>query len=137
MINEHDALIDNLIIKPDELKTKQILLNFLSNSVKFTKFRYIKLKSEILENNKIRISVEDTGVGIKDENKKYLFQNRVKLNISKNYNHEGSGLGLSISKSIADKLNIKIDFSSIYGKGSIFSIILDYEKEIISNNNSN
>ena len=134
LINEHNPLIDNLVIKTDEFRLKQILLNFLSNSVKFTKFGFIKLKTEILENNQIKISVEDTGLGIKDENKNYLFHDKIRLNTSKNYNYEGSGLGLSISKSIADKLDIVIDFSSIYGKGSVFYVILNYEGEKKINN---
>jgi len=119
-----DEEIHNYKIILDEFRIKQILLNFLSNSVKFTKSGYILIKSYLIENNsKIKISIIDTGVGIKEEDIKYLFTDKFMCESTKFLNTAGSGLGLSISKSIADKLGLKIEVNSDYGKGSEFSLI--------------
>ena len=136
LYNEFNPLINSLLIKSDEFRIKQIHLNFLSNSVKFTKSGYIKIKSEILNDTEIIISVEDTGIGIKEKEKKFIFQDSIVLDTSKNYNTEGSRFGLSISKCLTTKLNHRIEFQSEYGKGSKFSIILKYEKESDNYNNS-
>jgi len=116
-----DEGIDNVKITSNENKLKQILLNFISNSVKFTKKGFIKLIVQydfIL--NKIKIIVKDSGIGIKDEEKSLIFNENIQLNTEDNYNIKGSGLGLSISKAIADSLGHEIGFSSTFQKGSEF-----------------
>ncbi len=142
IIIEYDPIINNndYIIYSDPFRLKQILLNFISNSVKFTKTGYIKLKVEIkieeksindkyienskINNNKLKISVIDTGLGLKEEEIKNIF-NTEKDFYKKDYNKEGSGLGLSICKNIADILNHEIEVSSVFRYGSEFYIILD------------
>lgn len=104
--------IDNLYIYTDEIRLKQILLNFLSNSVKFTHQGSITLKSKICERNEqmVKVTVEDTGVGIKKEDKKKLFKQFSKL--TNENNDFVTGLGLNISKCVADLMNIKIKVKS-------------------------
>lgn len=116
----------------DEIRQKQILLNIISNSVKFTKHGKIKLKLILIqETNELQIIVSDTGIGIKDEDKEKLFKDFVMLDSGSYQNPQGSGLGLSICKSLAYKLNIKLDFKSEYGKGSKFYIYIPIEIENI------
>lgn len=124
--------LDNLIVETDEIRLKQVLLNFISNAVKFTKKGKISLKTKIIfEENKIpflKVSVKDTGIGIKERDMKGLLLEDYKI-IENNLHNKinnciGSGLGLSISKILCEKMNIKLNYKSIYMKGSSFSIFL-------------
>ena len=130
---EIDDNIDHLKIISDENRLKQILLNLISNSVKFTQTGFIKLKAKyITEKNTIEISVKDTGIGIKEDDNHLIFQENIELNIEQNYNVKGSGLGLSIVKSLANSLAYKISFDSEHKKGSKFRLEL-YSNEITKN----
>ena len=123
---EIDDAIDNLIIISDENRLKQILLNFVSNAYKFTKSGSIVIRAKYSEQlNNVKISVEDTGFGIKDKDIPLIFKEHTQLNLEKEYTSNGSGLGLSIANSLATALNHKIGFESKYGKGSKFYIILE------------
>ena len=122
---QYDERINDINIYSDENKLKQILLNLISNSVKFTTCGYIKIKSVIDHlSNSIVISVEDTGLGIKEEDFHLIFKENIQLNVEKDYNNKGSGLGLAISKHLANSLNHKIKFESKYGKGTIFYLTI-------------
>ena len=116
---------DNIKVKSDEFRLKKILLNFISNSVKFTKNGFIKIQT-ILSENTIKLSIEDKGVGMLQEDITKLFNDNMMFRTSEKYNQEGSGLGLSICKTIASKLNHKIEVKSQYGEGSLFSILIEY-----------
>ncbi len=125
-----DKELENMILFTDENRIKQILLNFISNAFKFTHEGYIKLKAKFIEESKqVEISVKDTGIGIKDEDHDLIFKENVELNVDGEYNHQGSGLGLSIVKNMADYLNLKIGFKSTYGKGSKFYLIINCNTE--------
>jgi len=118
-----DEEIDNLIISSDEIKLKQILLNLISNSVKFTLSGYIKLNAYIDKISKsLIVSVEETGIGIKEEDYHLIFKENIQLNLDKDYNSKGSGLGLAISKQIAVSLNYQMDFDTNIGKGTKFNL---------------
>lgn len=122
--------IENISVRSDDMRIKQIILNFISNAVKFTKSGSITLKAKIKKTKKnIKVSIIDTGIGIREEDKIKIFQDSVEKNSSKN-NRLGSGLGLAISKLISEKLNLRIKFNSVYGEGSNFSISIPYEKII-------
>ena len=125
VIYHYDERIDELTIYSDEVRLKQILLNFISNAVKFTKSGFIKISAELNEpKTKLKIDVIDSGVGIRNEDQIKLF-NEFSMIENKNINNNlGTGLGLSITKNLAETLNIQIKFSSFYGKGSTFSILI-------------
>jgi len=128
-----DEKINDMYIYTDEIRMKQILLSFISNSVKFTKFGFISIDCFILEKtDRIQISINDSGQGIKEEQKKLIFAesnifnfessgslNDDNLNMLTKYNFE-NGSGLCISKSLAEKLDCNIGFHSELGKGSSF-----------------
>lgn len=122
--------LENILIESDEIRIKQILLNFISNAVKFTKTGSIILKTKIIEdqyNSQLKISVKDTGIGIKNEDRKNLLEeyNMIENNETNKINNcLGSGLGLSICKLLSEKMNVKLNFKSVYTKGSSFYIIL-------------
>lgn len=117
--------IKNIILRIDEIRLKQIILNIISNAVKFTKCGTIKVKFKIEDNfQNIRITISDTGIGIKESDKEKLFNDFVMLRDGKSLNSQGSGLGLSICKSLAKKMDIKLNFESKYGKGTKFFIYI-------------
>ena len=118
---EIDENVNKMMIFTDENRLKQILLNLISNAFKFTSSGFIKIKATyLLAKHSIEITVEDTGLGIKNEDHHLIFHDNVQLNIDKEYNFKGSGLGLSIAKTIADSLDHEIGFSSNLGVGSKF-----------------
>lgn len=104
------------IIVADKLKIRQILNNFLSNSIKYTNKGYIKLNIESIAINKIKFTVEDSGIGINLKNQKEIFKPFTQFT----KNSIGTGLGLSICKKLVDVMKGEIGFSSELNKGSVF-----------------
>jgi len=125
----YDNKIEEFLAESDENRLKQIMLNFISNAVKFTWEGSIKLRCKLKNFGDkffIKISVKDTGIGIKDEDKNKLFKDfgLIKIEGKTINNNFGSGLGLSICKSLSEKLDFKLEFKSEYLKGSKFSILI-------------
>ena len=127
-----DEEIDTLKIITDENRLKQILLNLISNSVKFTQSGLIQLKVEFSENNRLQIIVKDTGIGIKEEDKHLIFQDNVQLNVDQKYNVRGSGLGLSICKILANSLGYELGFKSNFKQGSQFYLEIKVKRNFTS-----
>jgi signal transduction histidine kinase len=125
-IKDFKTSMSHLVIHTDPLRLKQILLNLVSNAVKFTKSGFIKLtaKMNVDENynKELIISVEDSGLGIREEDMDKLFKDYKMLDRQNNINSMGSGLGLSISNQLANLLGYKISVVSTYTLGSIFSL---------------
>jgi PAS domain S-box-containing protein len=108
----------------DRTKLKQILLNLLSNAVKFTSEGSVKLMGERINESSIRITVEDTGIGIKEEDLEKIFEDFRQVDQSPTREYGGTGLGLSITRKLIALLNGTIEVESMYGGGSRFSIDL-------------
>jgi len=111
----------------DDLKIKQIILNLLTNAVKYTHKGSVTLdvgysKSENDNEIMLDISVSDTGIGIKEEEMPSLFENFSRFDISANRNIEGTGLGLAITYNLVRIMGGEIAAESEYGKGSVFKI---------------
>ncbi len=117
----------------DEVRIKQILINLLGNSVKFTKTGYVGLSVREISRNgdisSLMIKVTDTGIGIKREDISKLFINFQQVDTKKNREIEGTGLGLSITKNLVDLMNGTITVDSEYGKGSVFTVVLQQKIE--------
>ena len=116
------------VLYGDATRVKQVILNLLTNSVKYTKEGYVEFKvSSVRKDDVLRliISVEDSGIGIKQENIDKLFSKFERFDLQENITIEGTGLGLAITKKLIDLMNGKIVVQSVYGKGSRFTIALD------------
>jgi len=132
--------INFIYISTDDVKFKQILLNLISNSVKFTNSGLIEIEAKYEENelnlNKnVEIIIKDTGVGINTNYQDKLFQDYENINIytfKKFHDKFGTGLGLSISKKFADQLGIDLIYDSNYNEGTRFIIRIPFEKYQIS-----
>ena len=118
---------NSLLYKNDFIRIKQVFSNLISNAIKFTDSGYIEYGYNI-KNDKIQFFVQDTGIGIRKEDKKMLFQRFSR--VDKRYTHEtrGTGLGLVICKNIVEIMGGEIEFDSIYKKGSNFYFTLPYNK---------
>jgi signal transduction histidine kinase/CheY-like chemotaxis protein len=125
-IKDFKSGISHLVIHTDPLRLKQILLNLVSNAVKFTKSGFIRLSARIHVdenyNKELIISVEDSGNGIKEEDLDKLFKDFQMFDRKINTNAMGSGLGLSISNQLANLMGYKISVVSKYTAGSTFSL---------------
>jgi signal transduction histidine kinase/CheY-like chemotaxis protein len=116
----------------DEARVRQILYNLLSNAVKFTNKGMIELKisvgaiTEEKADLPIVITVTDTGIGIREEDMGSLFMSFVRLDMVTNKSIEGSGLGLSITRSLCQAMSGSVTASSEYGKGSVFTAVVPH-----------
>jgi signal transduction histidine kinase/DNA-binding response OmpR family regulator len=112
----------------DELRVKQILNNLLSNAFKYTSEGKVILQvhwtslSPENERAMLEFRIQDTGQGIKREDMPKLFSQFHQLNAKANRNIEGTGLGLTITKNLAEMMGGSIEVESEYGKGSVFTI---------------
>lgn len=126
---------DNIpaVLYGDSVRIKQIAVNLLTNSVKYTQTGYLKLTigCDILnaEKCKITISVEDSGIGIKKEDLDKLFSKYERFDSEKNINIEGTGLGLALTKTLVELMNGTINVESNYGEGSKFTV--SFEQKIV------
>ena len=131
----------------DEIRVKQILTNILSNAAKYTERGSVSLEVSFKwlteETISLGFRIQDTGVGIKEEELPALFDEFKRLDISKNRNVEGTGLGLNIVKQLVNLMQGEISVESEYGKGSTFyvwipqkvvdkRILGDYEQAVYS-----
>lgn len=112
----------------DEIRIKQILINLLTNAVKYTHSGAITLAMKSVtqygETNKcmLMIKVRDTGIGIKIEDRNKIFENFERADEEKNKTTEGVGLGLSITKQLIELMGGIMTVESEYGKGSEFTV---------------
>ena len=111
-------------IKGDAYRLRQILTNLVSNAIKFTDQGsvqiYIDVKTNAEGKLKIQFSIMDTGVGIPEDQRGKLFQPFSQMDDSTTRKHGGTGLGLTISKSLCEKMGGEIWVESLLGKGSTF-----------------
>ena len=122
-----DGNIPNSLIG-DEVRLRQILLNLLTNAVKYSEKGHIGLTITVDKREAgqvwLRITVVDTGKGIKPEDQAKLFGEFVKVDVKKNQGIEGTGLGLAITKRLCVAMGGDISMESEYGKGSVFTAVI-------------
>lgn len=107
----------------DVLHTKQVILNLISNAVKYTEEGRVTLEINA-SGDQIIFSVKDTGIGIRKEDMDTLFDMFTRVDMKRHRNIEGSGLGLTIAKELCEQMGGQIYAESIYGKGSRFTVCL-------------
>lgn len=119
----------------DDIRIRQILVNLLNNAVKYTEKGGVTLRisGETGEESVVlQFVVEDTGIGIKEEDIEKLFQEFERIEEARNRNVEGTGLGMSIAIQLMDLMGSKLQVESVYGKGTKFSFklvqkVVDFE----------
>jgi PAS domain S-box-containing protein len=118
--------LQDIKIYADQIKLIQILSNLLSNALKFTRKGSIEIGYTI-EGNNVLFSVKDTGIGISKEGLAHLFERFYQVNTKSAYNTEGSGLGLSLCKSLVELMKGRIWVDSEQGVGACFSFVIPFE----------
>lgn len=112
----------------DEIRFKQIVFNLVGNAIKFTHKGYVRINLLFKPTNELkgqlRVDVIDTGIGIPSDQHELIFDAFRQQSSQSNRLYAGAGLGLSISKRLAEKMNGRIELSSEPGKGSEFSLII-------------
>jgi signal transduction histidine kinase/DNA-binding NarL/FixJ family response regulator len=105
----------------DEIRIRQIILNITNNAIKYTAQGGVTINVAYLTNEKkLQVKVKDTGMGIKEEDMEKLFSSFQRLDETKNRKVEGTGLGLNITKELAEMMGGGITVESKYGEGSTF-----------------
>lgn len=118
-------LPDEIITDPSRLK--QCLINLAGNAVKFTHSGYVHITAEPAELNErkyLRFDIEDTGIGISPDKQKIIFEPFRQADGSNTRQYGGTGLGLTITKQLAELLGGKISVKSTEGKGSVFTLLI-------------
>ncbi len=112
----------------DPKRIRQILASFLSNAIKFTEHGHVLVSARLIGAegvfSKLAISVEDSGIGIDPDKRKFLFEDFNQLDKRVATKYGGTGLGLAISRRIAELMNGKISLTSELSKGSVFTLEL-------------
>ncbi len=124
----HVQLEENIIIRSDEAKIRQILLNLISNAIKFTDQGKIDIRV-FKSNGTVSFSVSDTGIGIRTSYIPYIFSEFRQADGSTTRRHQGTGLGLAISKKLSNLLGGDIRVESTEGVGSTFILEIPVGKK--------
>ena len=137
-----DTKLSEIKIQSDPDKIYAIIQNLVKNAIKFTKKGSIEI-GYFINDNSLQVFVSDTGIGISIDRQPYVFDRFVQADIEDKEVYEGSGLGLTISKSYAEMLGGNIHLKSIEGQGSTFTLTLPYngilendEEELRNSKNS-
>lgn len=122
----------NLTVCGDQVRFSQVILNFVSNAIKFTDQGSVTVELRILKENtqqvQLKLSVIDTGIGISENNLSRIWKSFEQLDSSMTKNYQGTGLGLAISKQIIDRMQGEIWVESSLNKGSSFHFIVTMDK---------
>jgi signal transduction histidine kinase/CheY-like chemotaxis protein len=120
VFDEPDSLPD---MYADEAKVSQVLRNFVSNALKFTERGRVTVSARLADDNgHVLLSVQDTGVGIAAEAQRYIFEEFSQ--IEGRLQHGGTGLGLSLSRRLANLMGGEVGVQSVVGEGSTFTLTL-------------
>jgi signal transduction histidine kinase len=113
------------MVRCDRQRSKQILVNLVSNAIKFTAHGHIEVSGfrDAAIPHRARIAVSDTGIGLRPDQVPLLFQEFQQLPTP--YQHLGTGLGLAISRKLARLMGGDIEVESDYGHGSTFTLKLE------------
>src|SRR5690606_24727476 len=131
LVKEYDSKIPDILIG-DAVRLHQIILNLVSNAVKFTKKGKItvsvKLVSEDQNSAKIEFMVSDTGIGIEENKLDFIFENFQQATSGTSRLYCGTGLGLAIVKQLVETQNGIVSVKSKINQGSTFSFVLSFLK---------
>jgi len=119
----------------DEVRIEQIIINILNNAVKYTEKGKVTFNVDYAASKvgsiKLKVSISDTGIGIRQEDIDKLFSPYERIEEQRNKKIEGTGLGMSITKNLLEKMGSRLEVSSVYGEGSTFSF--EIEQPVVRN----
>lgn len=123
------------LLRGDSVHLRQVVMNLLSNGVKFTENGEVKLRvqrvSESADSVLLKIEVTDTGIGMTEEQRKKIFGRFTQADESITRKYGGTGLGTTIAKQLVELMGGELDVTSEIGTGSTFSFTLSFEKQVV------
>jgi CheY-like chemotaxis protein len=132
MVRHIDSALESLVLFGDPLRLKQILVNYLSNAIKFTEAGGITLRAFVesmgCERVRIRFEIQDTGIGIEPEQRARLFEPFQQADTNTTRRYGGTGLGLVISRRLAELMGGQTGFESTPGVGSMFWVVVELRR---------
>ncbi len=118
------AELDNPMVVNDSIRLRQVLVNLLSNAIKFTETGEVEVKVWDLSQDRLVLSVKDTGIGISESDMKHIFEEFRQVDQTITRKHSGTGLGLAITKSLVHMMQGTITVESQKSQGSTFRVEL-------------
>jgi PAS domain S-box-containing protein len=125
----YESNVPNAIIKGDKYSVYQIFVNLIDNAIKYTNHGYIALKVETVLDNKIKITLEDSGIGMSEEFIEILFEPFMQEDRGYSRRFDGNGLGLTLVKKYCDLNNAKIEVESKKDVGTKFSVYFELKSD--------
>ncbi len=126
LVSHVEAAVPEMV-RSDEMKVMQVVKNLVSNAVKFTEEGQISITTSLENKDMLKISIQDTGIGIPKEKLLHIFGAFQQVDGSTSRNYGGTGLGLSISKELIQLVGGSITVESEEQRGSIFNILIPVE----------
>lgn len=117
-----------LVVLTDEVKLRQVLMNLITNAIKYTENGYVELGCRKSNGEELLFFVKDTGIGVESKDQIAIFQRFYRAGSDINIKKGGAGLGLAISKAYIELMGGTINMESELGKGSVFSVALPVTK---------
>lgn len=119
-----DAELDDPKVINDSTRLRQVLVNLISNAIKFTETGSVEVRVSELSSNRVLLSVKDTGIGIAEAELEHIFEEFRQVDQTTTRKHGGTGLGLAITKSLVNMMQGIITVESKLGQGSTFCVQL-------------
>lgn len=113
-----------VLIEGDPARLRQIVFNLLSNALKFTERGSVTIRAEAAAEDRLRIAVRDTGIGIPEDKREAIFESFKQVDAGTTRKYGGTGLGLSICRNLARAMGGEVEVTSIVGEGSTFAVLL-------------
>jgi len=124
LVLDDSGFIEQDLIYVDTVRLRQVFNNLIMNAIKFTEKGYIRFGYELVGNNMLEFFIEDTGIGIPEDQLEFIFQRFNQVDLGNNRFYGGLGLGLSISRSLTQMMGGDIYVKSTEGAGSTFSFTI-------------
>jgi signal transduction histidine kinase len=129
LIYEHPDENEKISFSADKRRLGQVISNLIRNALSFTQQGEVSFGYKILNNNKIKFFIKDTGIGIERIKFEVIFDRFRQIDDSTTRQHEGSGLGLAISKELVHLMDGEIYLESELGKGTTFFVEIPIPEE--------
>jgi PAS domain S-box-containing protein len=125
--------VEGLVVESDNYRIRQILANLIGNAIKFTSHGFVEFGFSVKDHH-VEFQVEDTGIGISKDHFETIFDRFRQIEITKTRRYGGNGLGLAISKNLAELLGGRIWVDSEVGKGSLFHFSIPIHSQSVQEN---
>ena len=126
MIIDDSQFIEECTILSDPTRLRQVITNLITNASKFTEKGYIRFGYRLLEHSKLEFYVEDTGIGLPPNQVEVIFERFRQVELTNHRKYGGTGLGLTISRSLVQMMGGSIHAESVEGDGSTFIFTISY-----------